>query len=151
MGATRITRETSAPADVVWNVLTDLEHTPEVLSAVTHVQRLDDAEGFDVGTRWAETRALYGREATEQLTVTSMDPGRGYTVEASSRWARYRTSVALEASHDGGTWLSMTFETEPTGLLGRLVAATVGRLAAGVTRRALEQDLDEIVAAVEDG
>ena len=41
----------------------------------------------------------------------------------------------------------MTFGATPKGFFSKLMAATIGRLFSGATRKALQQDLDDIAAA----
>lgn len=145
----QVERETSASPDEVWAVLTDIEGSVEQLSAVTAVERLDDGEGFGPGTRWRETREMFGREASEVMEVTAVDEGRSYTVEADSRGTHY-TSVCAVEPHGTGSRISMTFVTEQTGgRFGKLLAHTVGKAFEGASRKALQQDLDDIAAAAE--
>lgn len=82
--------------------------------------------------------------------VTAVDPGRSYAVEAGSGGTHYR-SVFHIAPDGGGTALTMTFDGQPSGLGGRVVAATLGRLLARSTRKALVADLDDIARASERG
>lgn len=144
-----VTRRIAAPPERVWDVLTDLDRSPEVISAIRSVERIH-GDGFDVGTRWRETRTMLGRETTEEMEVTSLDPGRGYVVEADGNGAHYRTEFVLDGD-GGGTEVTMTFGAEPDGTLGRLMAATVGRLFASATRKAVAGDLDDIAHASEHG
>ena len=148
MAGTSVERAVAAPPAVVWGIITDLDRTADVISSITAVERLDGGTGFGVGTRWRESRVLFGRQATEVLEVTALDEGRSYTVEADSRGAHYRSVLRVEA--DGaGSLISMSFEGEPTGTVSRLMASTIGRLFAGSTRKAMQQDLDDIAAAAE--
>ena len=143
-----VRRATSADPGDVWAVLTDLEGSVATLSGVTAVDRLDDGDDFGVGTRWRETRVLLGREASEELVVTAVEEGRSYTVEADSRGTHYTSQVRV-APADGGSTISMTFAAEQEGRLGRVLARTVGRAFEGATRKALEQDLEDVAAAAE--
>ena len=52
-------RSIDAPTDAVWQVLTDLDAAPTVLSGVTKVERLAGS-GYTIGTRWRETRTMLG-------------------------------------------------------------------------------------------
>jgi carbon monoxide dehydrogenase subunit G len=142
-------REVAAPAAAVWVVVTDLERSPEVLSAVQAVERLDDLDGFEVGTRWRETRTMFGRQATEVMEVTEVDPGRRYEVVAVSGTTTYRSTITVTPEGTDRCELAMTFAGTTTGVAARLMAATVGRLMAGATRRALERDLDDLAARAE--
>lgn len=145
----QIERVVAAPAARVWGIMTDLDRSPDVLSAVTRVERLDGGSTFGVGTRWKETREVFGKEATEEMAVTAVEPGRSYVVEADSRGAHYRSTMGVEPLDDARSRLYLSFGAEPEGLGGQILAATVGRLFRGVTRRMLRRDLDDIAAAAE--
>lgn len=144
-----VTRETTASPEQVWAVMTDIEGTTETLSGVTVIERLDGGSGFEPGLRWRETREVMGKEATEELEVTAVDPGRSYTVEADSGGTHYRSVLTVEPSASGAT-ITMTFGAEQTGgRIASFLAMTVGRLFQGPTRKALQQDLDDIAATAE--
>jgi carbon monoxide dehydrogenase subunit G len=149
MKAITIERVVEAPPARVWAILTDLDGSAAVITAVERVERLDGGEEFGVGTRWRETRTLFGKEATETMEVTALEPGRSYVVESRGRGARYRSELGVEPDALGESRLWMTFGAVPEGPLGRLLAATIGRLFLGATRRMLRQDLDDIAKAAE--
>ena len=129
--------------------MTNLGGLPDAISGIESVERLDDGTGFDVGTKWRETRTMFGRTATEDMWVTALDPGRSYVVEANSHGAEYRTTQRVEPDGDGGSVLSMSFSANPTGMMAKVMSATVGRFFVNATRRAFEQDLADIAAAAE--
>lgn len=138
-----------APVDTVWSIMTNLGGFPDAISGIKSVERLDDGTGFDVGTKWRETRTMFGRTATEDMWVTALDPGRSYAVEANSHGAEYRTTQRVEPDGDGGSVLSMSFSANPTGMMAKVMSATVGRFFVNATRRAFEQDLADIAAVAE--
>ena len=140
---------TNAAPEKVWAVLTDLAGSPDTISGILSVERLDDATGFDIGTKWKETRVMFGREATEVMEVTSVEPGRSYTVESDGKGAKYISTMAVEPAGEGGSTISMSFAGEPTGFVSRIMSATIGRLAAGAMRKMIEQDLKDIAVAAE--
>jgi carbon monoxide dehydrogenase subunit G len=144
-----VSHEVAADRESVWAVVTDLDAFERAISAIEKVERLDDGPGFGVGTRWRETRTMFGRTATEEMEVTSIDDGRSYVTEADSHGAHYRTVMTVEPSGSDGTRLSTTFGAEPHGLVTKVVAATVGRLFERATRKALEKDLTEIASAAQ--
>jgi carbon monoxide dehydrogenase subunit G len=145
----RIERDVAAPPDRVWSTLTDLDRSPQVLSGVDRIERLDDGAGFAVGTRWRETRTMFGKEATEVMWVTAMEPGRSYVVEAESRGVHYRSELGVSSEGDEASRLWMTFDAEPRTLGGRIMGATIGLLFRGATRKMLARDLDDIAVVAE--
>lgn len=147
MSTMTVSRHVDAPPERVWAVLTDIEHSPDVVRAIESVE-IHSGTQFGVGTRWTETRTMMGRTASETMEVTTVDPGRSYVVEADSGGTRYRSEFRL-VPEGGGTALTMTFAGEPSGVAGKLMAATLGRLFAGATRKALAADLDDIARASE--
>jgi uncharacterized membrane protein len=146
---TEVSRVVAASAREVWGVVTDIEGSPAVLTAVERVERLDDHPGFGVGTRWQETRTMYGRQATEEMEVTAVEAPSTYTVVAVNGATTYTSTIAVRSLATDRCELRMTFSGRSTGLVGRLLAATVGRLFAGATRRSLQRDLDDIAGHVE--
>ncbi len=144
----KLTRTVAAPPQRLWEVVTDLDSVSRHISGISRIERLDGGNGFEVGTRWRETRTMFGREATEEMEVTGLEPGRSYTVEADGRGAHYRSVFTVEP-HPDGSRLTTTFAGQPRGALARVLAATIGRLFEGATRKALQRDLDEMAAAAE--
>jgi carbon monoxide dehydrogenase subunit G len=148
MSQLSLTKHIAAPPERVWSILTDLDDSPRTISAITSVERLSADQGLQVGTRWRETRTMFGKEATEVMEVTAVDPGSSYVVEAESGNVHYRSRLSVEPSGEGSV-LTMTFHGEPRGALTKFVAATVGKLMQGATRKALAKDLDDIARAAE--
>jgi carbon monoxide dehydrogenase subunit G len=141
-----VDREIAASPARVWAIITDLDRYPTILSGVERVERLDERAGFEVGTRWRETRVMFGREATEEMEVAAIDAGRSYTVTADGGGTNYRSVLRVEPMGERHCRLSMSFAAAPSGTAGRLAAATIGRLFQRATRKMLQRDLDDIAA-----
>ncbi len=142
-------RSIAAPAGRVWALITDLESSPRIMSAIVSVDRLGGPEEFGVGTRWRETRTMFGRAATEEMTVTGMTPGQSYTVVADGNGTRYESELLVAEDGPNTCTISMTFRGIPTSPVSHVLSATIGRLFTGATRKALEQDLADLAAAAE--
>jgi len=140
--------ESTADPDKVWAVLSDIDGSPETISGITAVERLDSGTDFAIGTKWKETRVMFGRESSEVMEVTAIEPGRSYTVVSDGKGATYTSIMAVEPV-EGGSTISMSFGGEPTSTVSRVMSATLGRLAAGSMRKMIEQDLKDIAAAAE--
>jgi uncharacterized protein YndB with AHSA1/START domain len=139
-----------APVDVVWSVLTDLDAAPSTLRGVSRVERLS-GDGYAVGTRWRETRKVLGREESQTMEVTGVEPPHRTVVEAHSGGVHYRTVFTLEP-HERGTRIELCFgatHPDPT-LLHRLTAAAFGRVGIVLTRKLLQQDLVDIAEAARE-
>lgn len=148
MSEMKLSRDVAADAGTVWRLVIDLDRAPEVISGIQRVERLDGGD-FGVGTRWRETRVMLGREATEELEVTAMSPGRSYTVEADSRGVHYRSTMSVVPLGADRSRLEMTFADQPRGPGAKVLGATIGRLFEAQTRKALQRDLDDLAAAAE--
>jgi carbon monoxide dehydrogenase subunit G len=145
-------QQVQAPPERVWQVLTDIEHADQTLSGVDRVEMLT-AGPYRVGTRWRETRTMFGKQATEELEVTVVDAPNRTVVEADSSGVHYVTDFSLSPDASGGTVLSMTF-TATRGRVNPLQQAmwvVFGRLGAAATRKVMAQDLRDIAARAERG
>lgn len=139
-----VQRHVAASPQRVRDIVTAIEASPGVISAVEGVERLDQGAGFDVGMRWRETRTMFGRQATEEMAVTAVDAPRSYTTTSVNGATTCTSTISVQPGGRDGCVLRMSFAGRSSGVVNRLLAATVGRLFAGATRRALRQDLDDI-------
>ena len=129
MASTTVERPVSAAPDVVWAIISDLDRSARVISAIEAIDRLDGTTGFGVGTRWSETRRMLGRESSDVLEVTSIDEGRSYTVEGVGTGVRYTTVMSCEPRADGSL-LSMAFAGTATSVAAK-IGAFLGRFFSG--------------------
>ncbi|WP_328769047.1 SRPBCC family protein [Streptomyces sp. NBC_00286] len=143
-----VERRIAAGQRRVWEALTDLQGMERVLSGVSKVEILTDG-AFDVGTRWRETRRMFGKDATEEMWVTASEPPERYVVEAQSRGTRYVSEWLLRADGPSATTVRMTFSAEaPGGVMG-LLAKILGGVGARAVSRAIAKDLDDVASSVE--
>ncbi|MFF8608741.1 SRPBCC family protein [Streptomyces sp. NPDC015346] len=152
MAATKsvvVERRIRATPGPVWETMTDLKGMERILSGVDRVEVLTEGV-FGVGTRWRETRKMFGKEATEEMTVTESEPPDRYVTVADSHGMHYVSEIALRPDGTGATTVRMTFSARPaagrsTGLLTRLLSG----LGARAVSRVLAKDLDDVAASVE--
>ena len=146
MPSVEVQATVAAPPERVFEAATDLASLPETMSGIDSVEVLSDGP-FGAGTRWRETRTLYGRQATEEMWVTGFDPPRSYVVEAESHGARYRTEITFVPEGDG-TRVTFVFAARPVSLVARLFSVFSGPMLKSV-RKALEADLDDLKRVAE--
>lgn len=163
MWSTQVSRHVEAPAAVVWEVLTDLEGMARHLPGILRLERLsDDGPGaYQRGTRWRETRRMFGREASEVMEVAAVDPERRTDIVAEHDGVRYDTGFDLTPAGNGadpdGTDLVFRFAATrvgepPRGLKGMAAKAgmaVMGPLALRATRRQMETELSHIAQRAE--
>ena len=145
-----VRRHVAAPVERVWALATDLEGAPGVVSGIESVEVLTPGP-FGVGTRWRETRRVFGRSATEEMTVTAVEPQRSYAVEASGPGVTYVSGFAFAPAAGGGTDVTATFGGRPTSTVARVLGALTAPLGRRVIAKALTQDLEDIATAAERG
>ena len=144
-----LTRSVNAAPTSVWSVLTDIENAAATLSGVDSVEVLGSGP-YAVGTRWRETRTMFGKKATEEMEVTAVAAPHRTVVEAESSGAHYTTVFTVEPEGDGSR-LSMEFSGRPAtdSPWQRLIWKTVGRLGLSAAAKAMRVDLDDIARAAE--
>jgi hypothetical protein len=131
----------------VCEVLTDVAHADQTLSGVELI-----TEGpYRVGTRWRETRRMFGKEATEQMQVTVAEAPTRTVIEADSSGVHYVTEFTLTPSSADATRLAMSFTTVQgqANLLHKALWRLFGRLGAKASEKVMAKDLQDIAAQAE--
>lgn len=147
-----LSRRIAATPEQVWAVLTDLDNAASTLQGVTRVERLTDGP-YSVGTRWRETRTMFGKESTQEMWVAENDPWRRSLIQAEAGGTAYETEFRLEqlGADPAATNLTVRFgasTTDPSGIQ-KAVMKVFGGWAIKATTKALKQDLADIAAAAE--
>lgn len=124
------TRAVAAPAEVVWQILTDLERWPAWTRSMSKVE--PDGR-LAVGMT---ARVKQPRVPSVTWTVTEVDPGRSFTWEASTTGLR---TVAEHVVADGAAGTStVTLRIDTTGPAAGMVGLVFGRM----TRRYVAMEAD---------
>ncbi|NDJ78427.1 MAG: SRPBCC family protein [Chloroflexi bacterium] len=142
----RLAKDIAAPANITFDVFTDLNKAQDRIDGITRLEILSE-QSHGVGTRWRETRLMFGREATEEMEISAFEPNHSYEVVASSHGANYHTIYTF-TEVDGGTRVEMVFTGTPVSLVAKLMAP-LGFLFQGSTRTALDADMDNLKAVCE--
>ena len=141
-----IQAEIDAPPDVAFALVADIPAWPRVISGVQSVEMVTPG-AVAVGTRFRETREMFGRQATEEMTVAEIEAPLRLVLTAFNHGTAYRAEHLFEA-HGGGTKLELAFEGRPVTLLARLLAP-LGVLFLGTVKRHLEADLADLAREAE--
>lgn len=143
-------RLVQAPVGRVWEVLTDVAHADQTLSGVAHVELITQGP-YRVGTRWRETRRMFGKEATEQMQVTVVEAPTRTVVEAHSAGVRYVTEFTLSPVSADATRLAMSFTAvqAQASPLHKALWRLFGRLGAKATEKVIAKDVEDIATRAE--
>lgn len=143
-------RVVEAPLIKTWTVMTDIERYVFNFRKVDNVQLLTPGE-FGAGTRWRETRTVYGgRPATVECVVTACETFRRYTTEAEVD-ARAITEFGFEPEcDDNRTLVRITFRTVEGSRAYRLREFLHRRQIRRCVSENNTQDLLDLAQACED-
>lgn len=134
------------PVEAVFAACTDLRRAPDRISAITKVEILTDGP-IGEGTRFRETRIMFRKEASEEMTIVEFVPNDRYVMTAESCGCRYRTTFRFRPVGEG-TEVEMEFLAKPVTLLARIVAPMMFFMS-GMVRKCVEQDLKDLKAFLE--
>lgn len=138
--------EVAAPPEIVYAALTDVTHWPQFLRAVTRIEVLTPG-AVAAGTTFRETRTMFGRSASEQMTVAALDPPRRFVLTAESHGMRYRTIQEIAAAGSGSR-LRLSFEGTPVTLAAK-IGSVLALLFKGALTKQLLSDLTDVKAEAE--
>lgn len=141
-----VRRRVAAPPETVFATAVDFAGAAGKIRAITRMEMLTEGP-VRVGTRFRETRNMFGKEATEEMMVTELEPPRRYVLGAESHGSRYRTELRFDPVQ-GGTEMVMSFSATPLTLMakifGILMKPMLKKLAATCGR-----DLDDLRESIE--
>lgn len=151
MGSLQTERVIRAELEVVFDALTDVASWPDRIEGIQAVELLDEGPVRD-GTRFRETRVMFRKEATEEMTFRDVDRPRGYGLESHSCGAFFRFDYDITPTDDGGTPASRvvlrgTWGAETFG--AKVMNALLGWMMTGQMCKAIEKDFDDLKRSLE--
>ena len=148
MAQITLEKQVRAPIQRVFAVATNLRDAPKTIPAITKLEVLTEGP-VRLGTRFRETRKMFGREATEVMEVTAFDPPRAMSIGCENHGCRYRSDFRFEP-RDGGTHVEMTFAAEPLSFMAKVMSVMMRPMMKKIMAECAK-DLDGIAAAAERG
>jgi carbon monoxide dehydrogenase subunit G len=138
--------DVAAPPEVVFATVTDVANWPSFVRGIDKLELLTPGP-VGVGTKFRETRTMFGRSATEEMTVAAHDPPRRFDLTAENHGTRYlaRHEILPAAA---GARLRLEFGGTAQTLAAKLGMA-IGFLFKGAVTRQLQADLEQLKAEAE--
>ena len=141
-----VRKHIAAPVGHVFEKATDFARAPESIKGIEKIEMLTDGP-VGVGTRFRETRVLFGKEATEEMEITEFEPPRRYVLGCENHGCRYRTEFRF-VPNGSGTDLEMTFGAEPLTTTAKVMSFMMRPLMK-TTMKHCSKDLEDLKTAVE--
>lgn len=135
----KLTRTIAAPPERVFAVSTDIRRCQEFVDGIERTEVLTDGP-VGLGTRFRETRVMFGKEATEEMEVVTYEPPHKWAVSAESCGCRYHTEMRYVPDGDG-TRIEWEMTSEPLSFVARVMSALMTPLMKGTMVKCLESDL----------
>ncbi|MEM0927596.1 MAG: SRPBCC family protein [Planctomycetota bacterium] len=115
-----VTETIAATPSDVFAVSGAIPDWADVIPAITKIEMLTDGP-VGVGTRFIETRVIFGREASETMEVLEYENPSHYLLAAESHGSRYRTRFSFVAEGDK-TKVVMSFQAEPITFFAKVMS-----------------------------
>ena len=147
MPSLTIERTVNAPLAQVFARFTDLTNAPAMIPAIKKIEILTPGP-IGAGTRFRETRVMFGKEAAATMEISTFDPPRSYCVEADSGGSHFATTFTFEPAGSSATRVAMHFGCQAQ-TLGAKLLTPLSLLMMGFMRKALGADMDSMKAAAE--
>ena len=133
----------------IWAVITNIEQASKTISGIKKIEVLEKPANGLVGLKWRETRMLFGKPATAEKWITDAVENEFYKTRAESDGFVFLSTISISESSSGSITLTSAHDSEPQGIVARLLSIPMGLLFKGVSKKALLQDLNDIKSAVE--
>ena len=133
----------------IWAAITDIENASETISGIENIEVLEKPANGLVGLKWRETRILFGKPATVEKWITDAAENAFYKTRAEDNGFVFLSTMSISESGNGSITLTSSHDSQPQGIVARLMSIPMGLLFKGVAKKAILQDLNDIKSAVE--
>jgi hypothetical protein len=133
----------------IWAAIADIENASKIIKGIEKIEILEKPAGGLVGLRWRETRMLFGKPATAEKSITDAAENAFYKTKAEDNGFVFSTTMSLSEGSNGGITLTSSHDSQPQGIVAKLMSIPMRLFFKGAIRKAILQDLNDIKAAVE--
>ena len=133
----------------IWAAITNIENASETVSGIENIEVLEKPANGLVGLKWRETRMLFGKPATVEKWITDAAENEFYKTRAEDNGFVFVSTMRISESGGGSITLTSSHDSQPQGIVTKLMSIPMGLLFKGVAKKALLQDLNDIKSAVE--
>ncbi len=149
MSTVTASQHVQAPIADVFARATNFADAANVIKGIQEIEILTDGP-VGPGTSFRETRVMFGKEATEDMTVERFEPPHLFTLSAASHGSEYLSTYKLQ-ERDGGTDLELSFQATPTSVFAKVMTFCLGKSLEKLAAKEFAKDLNDLRAAIEHG
>src|SRR4051812_25074752 len=114
----------AASVEQVFAAMADIPNAPSRVPAILKVEMLTPGP-VGVGTKFKETRKMFGKEATETMEFTAFEPNRRYVLSANSCGMLMNTEL-LFTPEGTATRVDMNMTAQATSMKTRIMGTLMG-------------------------
>lgn len=144
-----------APLDRVFATAADIPNAAGFIDGIESIETLtqappaaDNLGPVGKGYAWRETRVMFGKKATEDMSITGWSPPSAYTVEARSHGSHYVSRFTFDPIDERTTRITMSFNATPETFMARVMMKVFSFMTKKLTD-CLVNDLQDIKAAAQ--
>jgi hypothetical protein len=138
-----------APRARVFDVFSDLTQAQARVAGIKRLELLTSGP-IAKGTRWRETRVMFGREATEEMVISDYAAPSFYEAAAESHGSKYCSRFDFVPDGDG-TQVTMTFRSTPRSVPAKIMTAVLGGAMKKSFEKLMRKDMEDLKAVAETG
>jgi carbon monoxide dehydrogenase subunit G len=134
------------PLERVYQAMTDFANAPKIIPGITRVEMLTPGP-VAVGTKFKETRKMFGKESTETMEVVALEPNRRVALGAESCGVRFRSDFTF-SPEGSGTRIDFEMNAQNVSTMARIIGPIMGWMMKSAMRRCIMSDLDAMAKAL---
>lgn len=151
-----VTETVNASLDRVFAVASDIPNAAGFIQGIESIETLTEAPPspnnigpVGLGYGWREVRIMFGKKATEDMSISEWSPSTSYSVEARSHGCHYLSNYSFESTGEQATTITMSFNATPETFMAKVMMKVFAAMTKKLTK-CLVDDLRDIKTAAED-
>jgi len=136
----------NAPVAEVFEMFSDLQQLEEHVQAITRIELLTSGP-VGVGTKFKETRVMFGKESSEVMEISRFSPPEHLREEAHSHGMHYVSDWTFQ-EENGLTTVTITFRGQAQTLTAKLMGLMFSFMA-GSMKKAFQNDMNDLKTKLE--
>ena len=149
MKPVKVSLDIKSPREKVFRAASNVDGFEKNIKGITRIEKLSEGPS-GLGTRWKETRMMFGKESIEEMWFSKFEPPFSYEVSSDSHGVKYLTVFHFEDLGSSLTRVSVVFSGEAKSFFARIMGFLMAPLMRGTIKKLLKKDLKDLAHSLED-